>query len=421
MINPLSYVQQQFFLNSVVYPKDSSYNIPLVYKVKGDLNPDLLEKALNLLIDKYDVLRSSFIRKGREFSRIVHSNEECVYKIDTPELPYDFEGVEVKDVDDEVHELFDLGRWPLFRVKLFKFKDNVSILSIVFHHIIIDLHSYTIFAKELSTFYNLLKNGDKPIVEEVKHHYNDFVEWEAKWLKSNEADTRLDFWCRELGNKHHLLNVPAGISRPAMQSKQGKRLHFEVNSQLSYGIKKLAEQLAVTPFTLLLTAYSILLSRLSGQKQVIIGVPLSNRRKDFNKQVFGPLINILPIIINDADADQKIDLIREVRLAMLKAHRNQELPFLHIVNSLNLKKSFAYSPIFQVGFAYEPKIDMSFDKVDVHPLIIERRGAQLDLFLTYWEQGDTIQACLEFSSDLYTESSIREWIEMYKGILKELL
>ncbi|WP_289054515.1 condensation domain-containing protein [Carboxylicivirga marina] len=421
MISSLSYVQQQFFINSLVYPKDTSYNIPLVYKVEGDLNLKFLGKSLNSLIHQYDILRSSFKRKGKQFSRITHSNEECVYKIDTIKLPYEFEYHDLVELDNEIHQLFDLASWPLFRIKLFKLKDNISILSIVFHHIVIDLYSYQIFAKGLSDNYNHYKRGDSPNEKKLNYKYNDFVEREAKWLKSSEADKMLNFWDRELGDKKHLLNVPVKTSRPSMQSKLGKRLHFELSCQLSFDIKDSAERHSVAPFTILLAAYSILLHRLSGQDKIVIGVPLSNRRMDLNKHVFGPLINIVPVVINNCGTHQKLDLIRQVRLAMLKAHRNQELPFLYMLNTLNIKKSFAYSPVFQTGFAFEPKIDLSFSEIATHPLIIERKGAQLDLFMTYWEQEDKIHACLEYASDLFTETGIRAWIEVYIEILEELV
>ncbi len=139
----------------------------------------------------------------------------------------------------------------------------------------------------------------------------------------------------------------------------------------------------------------------------------------FNRTIefFGPLINIVPIVFDFSSLKTTRELIQNTRMALLNAHRNQEVPFLYLVNNLDVKKSFAYNPVFQVGFAYEPRIEFSFNGVKTKPLVIERKGSQLDLFYTIWEDDKEIHGCVEYSSDLFAEATITNWIEKMKSIV----
>jgi len=417
MISPLSNIQKQFYVNSIVYPKDTSYNIPLVYKVSGTLNPVILEKAVNAIIRKYDILRSSFKRNGKQLYRLTHDEEKCEIKVEQVFLSTDFVDTNTAELDEEIHKSFNLEEWPLLRIKLFVYKNHESVLSFVFHHIIIDLHSYNIFVKELSHHYN--NNADGEIVEcdGCSGDYDDFVNWESSWIKSKDAVKMVDFWRDELDERGCFLNLPTDFNRPSVQSKQGKRMYFSFNEEITSDLQRLAQLNAVSTFPILLAAYALLCHQLSGQTRIVIGVPLSNRRIENNKNIFGPLINIVPIVIDFSSSKTRPELIQNTRLALLNAHRNQEVPFLYLINNLDVKKSFAYNPVFQVGFAYEPRIEFSFNGVKTKPLVIERKGSQLDLFYTIWEDDKEIHGCVEYSSDLFTEATITNWIEKIKNVV----
>ncbi|BAX82619.1 condensation domain-containing protein [Labilibaculum antarcticum] len=420
MISPLSNIQKQFYINNIVYPKDTSYNVPLVYKVSGALNLIILENAVNAIINKYDILRSSFKRNGKQLYRLTHEEEKCKIKVEQVFLSTDFVDTNTAELDEEVHKRFNLEEWPLLRIKLFVYKNEVTVLSFIFHHIIIDLHSYNIFVNELSHYYNNYIEHIPVNSEKSSDYYTNFVDWESKWINTNDAAKMLDFWRHQFDARKHLLNLPTDFKRPAMQSKLGKRIYFALNEKSTSDVKQLAKLNAVAPFSILLAGYALLCHQLSGQNKIIIGVPLSNRRIANNKNIFGPLLNIAPIVIDFSDSKKSVELILHVRMALLKAHRNQEVPFLHMVNHLDIERSFAYSPIFQIGFAYEPRTEFSFNGVSTEPLVVERKGAQLDLFYSFWEDDKKIHGFMEYSSDLFAESTIIKWIDEFKNVIEYL-
>ncbi|MBI9064239.1 MAG: hypothetical protein JEZ14_19805 [Marinilabiliaceae bacterium] len=420
MLSPLSTIQKQFYINNMMYPKDTSYNIPLVYKVNGTLNPLILENAVNTIIGKYDILRSSFKRNGKQLNRLTHDAETSEIKVEQVLLSTDFIDTNTTEIEEAIHKPFNLEEWPLLRVKLFVYKNEVSVLTFTFHHIIIDLHSYHIFAGELSQHYNDYIKHTPVNSGKSNGNYTNFVDWESKWINSNDAAKMFDFWRHQLDARNCLLKLPTDFKRPSKQSKQGKRIYFALDEKRTSDVKHLAKSNGVASFSVLLAGYALLCHQLSGQELIVIGVPLSNRRLANNKSIIGPLINILPIVIDFSSSKKSRVLIRDVRMALLKAHRNQEMPFLHLVNHLDIKKSFAYNPVFQVGFANEPRIALSFSGVSTEPLIIERKGAQLDLFYTFWEDDKKIHGYLEYSSDLFTEATIIKWIVKFKNVVKSL-
>jgi len=421
MCFPISNIQKQFYINNMMYPKDTSYLIPSLFEIKGAINLDLLEKAINTIVGRHEILRSFYVRKGNQISQSFIDENDAKIKVAQIFLPSIYNGVEFTDLNDEIHQSFKLDKWPLFRVKLFSFKNDISILTITFHHIIIDLHSKKVFGKELSCYYNqFLKNIDSDF-EETDISYKEFVSWEKEWLCTQEAERMLGFWKKHLEGADFELYLPTDDKRPSLSTKKGKRIYFVLDESITISVKTFGKKISIDSFVILLSAYSFLCHKLSKQDHVIVGVPTTNRKKLNFKNTFGPLLNIVPIHVNFSTINDKNDLIKQVRLSLLQAHRNQEIPFLFLLENIEFKKSFSRNPIFQIGFTSEPPMEVNLDGLSISPLVIEKLGSQLDLFFTFWEKKGEIHVLLEYSSDLFTDSTIRKWIENYKSIVMKLV
>ncbi|WP_372756066.1 condensation domain-containing protein [Labilibaculum sp.] len=421
MYYPISNIQKQFYINNMMYPKDTSYLIPSLFKVKGKVHVDLLEKSINTIIGRYDILRSFYVREGNQILQSFVDENDAKIKVAQVFIPGIYDGVEFLGLKEEIHQLFALDKWPLFRIKLFSFKNDISILAITFHHIIIDLHSKKIFGKELSSYYNqFLKNIDLN-VEEVANSYTEFVSWENEKLCTQDADRMIGFWKKHLVGADLVLDLPTDHKRPSLSSKKGKRIYFTLDKLKTESVKKIGMKISIDPFVILLSAYALLCSRLSNQDHVIVGVPVTNRRKPDFKNIFGPFLNIVPIHVDFSSINDENDLLKQVRISLLQAHRNQEIPFLFLLENIEFQKSFSRNPIFQIGFTSEPPMEVNFDGLSISPLVIEKLGSQLDLFFTFWERGGEIHVFLEYSSDLFNDSTIRKWIENYKEIVTELV
>nr|WP_319398892.1 condensation domain-containing protein [uncultured Carboxylicivirga sp.] len=419
MNQSVSFIQKQFYINYLMCPQDTSYHIPSLFKIKGEVDGVALEVAANHLLKKYEVLRYSFHRKGREV--LFEVDDNCVITLPKTTLDFPFEDVNIEAIYKEIHKPFNLEEAPLVRMHLFVFNNDVSVLSIVIHHIIIDLHSKQVFGKELSDLYNLAITGKDIQTETISDSYSDYAERERTFLEGKEAAKMMGYYQNVFNETDYLISWPLKEERPVKGSKKGKRINFTIDKGLSERIRDFSKNNSIAPFTLLMSAFVLLCRNVSKQDKVVLGIPLSNRRKKENKDVFGPLVNIVPILIDLKNTEKDTEVVSLVRKGLLMAHRNQEIPFIHLIENLNLKRSFSYNPLFQAGFTSEPPMHLTLDKVDITPLCFEREGAQLDLFYTYWEEQDDFTGYLEYSTDLFYEDQMNEWIEVYKSLIQKLV
>ena len=347
IVSPTSKFQEQFWLLNMLAPKSTAYNIPIVLKLESVPEINILERALNLLIDRHDSLRTHFDMVNIEFNQVVNPVGSCWMPIEVLEVNVPVsENVIPSEIMEEVHGPFNLSTAPLLRVKLYKYH-NAIYLTIVFHHIIVDLHSKDIFAKELSELYNSLENGRSSNLTEKVSQYTDFSQWHNDWLKGEQAGKMLLQWTKELPKASTLLNLPFDKESPTFPTLFGKRKHFTLGSKLSSNIQEFAQKESTYPFLVLLSAYAILLNRLSQQNTVVIGVPLSNRKKEEYKDTFGCFVNVMPISIDFSSTPTENEVRQQIRRKMLLAHRVQEIPFLEIINSNTEKRDPSINPYFQ--------------------------------------------------------------------------
>lgn len=418
----ISRIQEQFWILYKLFPENKAYNIPSISKIEGEINLSALEESVNHAIHKHEMLRASFEEKNSKVYQKVRSKEDISYKIEVIESGDSYRDVSARDqILEEIHGTFDLTQWPLFRIKLFRFKDNISILTIVFHHIIVDLRSKQIFEKELSDYYNSIIKGAKISDEPPAKKYSEYSEWLNDWLTSQEAKKKLEDWKNEIPKSDEILEVATDFPRPKVDNLEGMSKHFSLDPDLSRQLKDFlgsGKDLAVNSFVILLAAYSIFLHRLSSKSKIIIGVPLSNRKQAEFSDTFGCFVNIVPVLVEFREGIKGIEIIKQVRQSLLKAHRKQEVPFLDINKILRTGNK---NTIFQAGFTFQPPMRFSLDDLTIQPLNFDKKGSQLELFLTMWENEDNFEGYLEYSTQIYRDSTAERFIQIYKQIISSLV
>jgi len=415
----ISQVQKQFWILQNVYRNNTTYNIPAVLKIKGVLNFDALDYTINQLIERHEILRIYFDEKNNEVFQTSRNLDQLKIKVDIVKMHEPLQENKLPDqIMEEVHKVFNLGEWPLLRIKLFSFPDGLSVLTIVFHHIIVDLHSKRIFAEEFSELYNSYCCKYSPDLKEIICDYSEYSEWEKMWLQSDEAQKMLEKWKKYIPQTPDILEIPADFSIPRIHNIEGKRKHFTIDKELSFNTLRFADENSVSTFTVLLTAYAILLNRLTNQSSIIIGVPLTNRRKVKFKDTFGCFVNIVPVLVNFDENITGLELLKQIRQSLLRAHRMQEIPFMLINNLLRNKDN---NSILQAGFTFEPPMNLSLHSLEIQPLVVEKNGAQLDLFITLWEQEECINGYLEYSTLLFKENTAKRFTNIYRSIIKSYL
>ena len=419
----ISKFQEQFWLLNNLSKSSPAYNIQTVLQL--DKKPDLkiLQETLNILVKRHEPLRTSFaIEQNVVYQNIVPAEKlNTVIREVVIHESIDNKSPELhSEILNEIHKTFDLSIAPLFRVTFFDF-NGTYYLTIVFHHIIVDLHSKEIFAKDFSFLYNAILKGEYHSLPELAVQYYDYSKWHNEWRESPDALQNIVNWQPELPDSNTLLKLPFDFDRPVIPSLKGKRRYFEIEESLTSLIYKYSADQSTTPFLTLLTSYAILLNKLSQQDLIVIGVPLSNRRNEEFKDTFGCFVNILPVAIDFSQDPTSFDIRTQIRQKLLLAHRKQEVPFLDILNSTHGKRNLSYSPFYQTGFTFEPPMNIELNDLQVKNIPVEREGSQLDLFVTMWEDRKNFSGYIEYSSELFSAVTVGRIKEYFIETILQVL
>ncbi len=409
--------QKQFWLLNKLQPQNPAYNIPSLFHIKGNLNIEYFKNCLEKTIQNHEIYRTVFLWE-----------DETLYQIINDFADLDFylirigatnrESVE-KMIQKKIIEPFDISRGPLFKTFLFQTDSQEFKLLFLTHHIISDLQTKNLFSTELSNLYNSISSGDR--LKTDSYQYTNYSFWQSDFFKTPKFDAMLKYWQNALKGFTTYLNLPTDKPRQPVQNIKGNAVPINFSKKMTSCLKQFSRESSADIFLMLLTAYFILLYRYCKQEDIIIGVPLTNRRQEFHKNILGCFVNILPIAANISGTLSFQETLQLIRKTMLSAHRNQEVPFTNILANLPLKTDNSYNPIFQVGFTFEPPMELDLNGLKVIPEKIHNNGAQLDLFLNFWETDNELHGFFEFNTELFSVETIKRMLGNYKTLLKEII
>lgn len=412
--------QEQFWLLNRLAKESPAYNIATAIKTDKKPNAAILEECINILINRHSSLRASF-----------NFDEEKLWQHIAPEASANIRITQIDhsasvpdelsdDIIQVIEQPFDLSTAPLIRVHLFNYT-NGSILSIVFHHIVIDLHSKDVFSDELSQLYNAkIKNHDIKL-ESTGKQYIDFSEHHNNWLSSGDSSSAIAKWNKELEGSNILLELPNDYSRPQFSTLSGKRKLFSIDNKTTSDVHEYALHNSSYSFVILLTAYAIMLNRISKQNKIIIGVPLTNRRNSSFTNTIGCFVNVVPLVVDFEDNYCGNDIRKQIRQKLLLAHRKQEVPFLSLLKNLEGKRDTSFNPFFQTGFTFEHPMKLDLHDLKCTTLPIEKKGSQLDIFFTMWEDAGQFKGYIEYADTLFSENTIERFEDYFTQTIGELI
>lgn len=291
---PLSFAQQRLWFLQSLYPDSSTYNIPTALRLRGRLDGPALQQSIDHLIERHEVLRTTFSMRAGEAVQIVHST-----------LPVSIAKTDLRDIeasrrDETLHGLmqfdarqpFDLERGPLLRVKLIQIADDEHVLVLNLHHIVSDGWSMDVMFHELSALYQGYC-GEKPIsLPDLPIQYADYSVWQRNWLQGANLDQQLAYWRKQLDDLS-TLQLPFDRPRPAMQTYQGANQSLELPPHLSEAIRNLSQREGATLFMILLAAFQTLLYRYCGQQDIVVGSPIAGRTRQETEGLIGFFVNTL--------------------------------------------------------------------------------------------------------------------------------
>jgi amino acid adenylation domain-containing protein len=406
LVYPLSFAQRRLWFLDRLEPGKSVYNVTEAFRLKGPLNRDALARAVNQIIQRHDSLRTTFGElDGNPVQVVAPSLRIQVSRESLAHLPAEQREREAALlVSDRANQHFDLRNGPLIRVSLLQLAPDEHILLIAMQHIISEGGwSMSVFLRELQAFYSAEILNVPAAVPELPIQYGDYSVWQQDWLRGEVRDQLLAYWKEHLKSAPAVLDLPSDRPRPSGQSYSGAKESYRFPAPLTKALNDFSQAEGVTLFMTVLAAFTILLRRYSQQEDLVVGVPMAGRGSPETHDLIGFFNNTLPLRANLAGDPTFREMVRRIRQVSMDAYDHEDLPFEMIVDALKPERSLAFSPLFQVMFAYQnaPREELRLPSLEASPFSIEARTAMFDLTLFMWERPEGLLASLEYSTDLF--------------------
>lgn len=419
---PLSYGQKRLWFLQQMYPNNPFYNYSETYTFTGKLKVDFLIDALKRIYQDHGILRTTYHVHNEEVFQKIDDNAEMDIAV------HDLSDLSSESSEKEAHKImeadafkhFDLEKSPLVRVSLIKINTSKHILQITLHHIVTDRWSMRIFRKHLAEYYLALTQG-KPISKKEELQYTDY----AYWLDKKEINTEhFNYWKEKLSGEIPNLNLPTDYKRP-LQSKFKGKLSEKVsfNRPFSQKIFDLANKLETTPYVLMLSVYYVLLHKCSGQNDIFIGSPVTNRDNTSLEHVFGFFLNTLVLRAKVSPSTRFKDLVDNVKTTTLEAIKHKDMPFSELVKVLKVKRSLSINPFFKVMFVYNDTLNMpSFgENLEAKHKFFNPEISKFDLTLFVSEEDGALNTMFEYSTELFETSSINRFQNYFKNLMQGIV
>ncbi|MBO9883430.1 non-ribosomal peptide synthetase, partial [Xanthomonas sp. D-109] len=420
---PLSFAQQRLWFLAQMEGLSAAYNIPAAMELRGRLDSLALQRALDALVVRHESLRTCFMTiDGDPIQRIASPDTPFPLAFDDLREVHDQADAVAALLDCEASAPFNLSRAPLVRGRLIRCGDERWVLSIVVHHIVSDGWSNTILIRELSALYAGFARGTPASLPTLPIRYVDYAVWQRRWLSNETLSEQAAYWREQLAGAPALLELPTDRQRPAVQAFAGDTVALEIDAQTTAELKSLSRRCGTTLYMTVLAAWAIVLARLSGQQDLVIGTPVANRPRHDLEGMVGFFVNTLALRI-DLSGDPSIAMLLErIRATTIAAQEQQSLPFEQIVEIVNPPRSLSYSPIFQVMFSWQnmERAEFSLDEAIIKPLEQSEPFARFDLALDMRESEDVLKGTLNYATALFDTSTAQRFANYLRQILVEV-
>ncbi|MBW4681719.1 MAG: amino acid adenylation domain-containing protein [Microcoleus vaginatus WJT46-NPBG5] len=437
-IFPASFSQQRLWFFDQLIPGTAAYNVPTVIRLTGTLNLMALERTLNEIVRRHEVLRTAFvIVEGQPFQAIAPSLSVAVPVLDLQQLPAGERETEARRlITAECERPFNLSQGPLLRVTLLRLGESEHILLLNMHHIVADDWSIGVLIQELGIFYTAFAENRPALMPALPLQYADFAEWQREWLQGEVLETQLAYWRQELAGIE-VLNLPVDRPRPATQTYRGSTQYLEIPKELSEALEKLSQHEEITLFMTLLAAFQTLIYRHTYQEDIAIGSPIANRNRSEIEGLIGFFINTLVLRTDLSGNPTFRELLARVREVTLGAYAHQDLPFEKLVEELQPERNLSRHPLFQAVFALQnaPMEGLQLPGLEVSSVNIETQTTRFDLELhlwkassdfrsiygEQWQNSEGLRGIVVYNTDLFDHATINRMLEHFNILLKSIV
>lgn len=414
---PLSSAQKRLYILQRLEPGSIGYNQTQTLSIKGEVNKKKLETAFLGLIERHEILRTSIEMVNEVPVQVIHAPAQIRFQLHNIEKKSESTYESTYDILNSFIKPFDLSCAPFMRAGLIK-TDEQLLLIIDLHHIITDGFSYEIFVKELVVLYG---EGQLP---KLQVQYKDYSEWQSSIAFQSLIAEQGDFWVNQFTGEIPLLNLPTDYSRPAVKGFEGNREDFMLDERETRLLKELASVRDMTLFMLLFAIYSIFLAKLSGQEDIVIGVPVAGRGHMDLQYVMGIFVNTLALRSFPAGHKSIESFLVEIKNTTIESFENQDFPFEDIIDRLSLERDLSRNPLFDVMFVLQntklqqgtiPDVDIS--QLDVSFFDFGLKTSKLDLTLNALEENSKLSFFFEYNTKLFSEETVKRFVGYFKKLV----
>ena len=418
----LSFGQQQIWFLQQLLPASPAYNVVDVVQIEGIYNSGAMQRALQELVQRHEVLRTAFqVTDGRPLQVVLAEVAVGLVEHNLSELPEsDREQAWVRLAQDQGRRAFDLGAAPLFRPMLVHMSPTEHRLLVVIHHIIADEWSMEILQHDVKSLYQAFANGRSATLQALPIQYADFASWQRQQISEDTLREQLAYWQKQLAGANTVLDLPTDKPRPETQNLRGDTETFKVPPQLVAQLSTLARAEQSTLFMMLEASFVTLLHLYSRQKDILVGTPITLRTQTETESLIGYFLNTLVLRAQIDDGMSFRSLLQQARETALGAFAHRDLSFSRLVAEFGSDRPVGRSPLFQAMFIMHNPDSVSLVSRVGDRRELETGSSKFDLSLIVSETAGSLEGVFEYSSDLFVPATIRRMCRLYVALLQAI-
>jgi amino acid adenylation domain-containing protein len=417
---PMTFAQEQLWFLDQVAPGSPVYNMVDVIPFTGRYDAQAMRRAMNELMRRHEVLRTSFLDlDGRPMQVVSPTIELEIPDVDLTSLSApEREREWTRLVHEQGRKPFDFTKAPLFRATMVHFSHQEHRLLLTTHHILADEWSMEIVHRDVNELYDAFSHGRPSTLPELPIRYRDFTSWQRDWMQGDALQEQITYWTEELKGAPTVLELTTDKPRPPLSSYLGAAEFFRVPENLVDRLKALGREEHATPFMVLEAAFATLLHRYSGQEDILVGTPISGRTRSETENLIGLFLNTVLLRSRFNDRLDFRSLLQQVREGAMGAYAHPDLPFEHLVAEIAPQRESSRTPLFQVMFIlHDPDAVSQVSRASGYKEL-STGTAKFDLTLVLSESGDGLDGMMEYSTDLFEADTVRRLCGHFVALLE---
>ncbi len=424
---PLSIAQERVWFLNQQEPDKRVYNIPkAAVRISGALNLEALQKALDAIVARHEVLRTTFADVDGSPRQIIAQRRSVELTISAPgERPEAKPEEQVQHLlEKEARPPFDLSQDLMLRATLLRQSPEEHILLLMMHPIVSDCWSLGILFRELALFYEDFSKGKTPSLPELPIQYADFAHWQRGWQQGDILEEQLSYWKKQLSDSPPVLELPTDRPRSEVESCRRGRQRLVLSATLTKALNSLSLRQEVTLFMTLVTAFVTLLYRYTGQEDILVGTAIAGRTRVELEELIGLFVNTQVLRTDLSGNPAMLELLGRVRDTALAASSHQELPFEKVLEELRPERNLNMNPLFQVMFNLQnaPILKaLELSGLTLTSMEVDNGNANSDLTFSMAESEEGLIGFLVYNTELFEENTIDRILRHFGALLEAIV